>query len=132
MKVMLDTNIILDVWLARKPYWENSASLLAKVENKKLTGYLCPTTITTLHYLGRKALGENKIRSLLKLLLNICKVGQMSSKVFEIALSSDVKDFEDAVVEAVSIKCGVDLIITRNVKDFKYSKIPAKEPGYLL
>lgn len=129
---MIDTNVILDVWLAREPFWEDSANLLARVENKDFMGYVCPTTITTLHYLGKKALEEGKTRTLLKMLLKMCEVGQISSAVFELALASAVKDFEDAVVEAVAIHCGANVIATRNVKDFRNSAIPAKEPKHLL
>ncbi len=128
---MLDTNVILDIWLARDPYWIESARLLARVESGELTGYICPTTINTLHYLGKKVLGEQKIRELIKRLLDICDVGNISSKVFRLALASRVRDFDDAVIEAVSIDNQVDLIATRNTKDFKKSKIPASEPSQI-
>lgn len=129
MRVLLDTNVILDVWLAREPFWRDSASLLAKAETKKIEGWLCPTTITTLHYLGRKVLGEKKTRNLLKQLMQVCIVGKMSEETFSRALESKIPDFEDAVVESVSISCQVDVIATRNTSDFKRSRIPAKEPS---
>lgn len=132
MKVMLDTNVILDVWLAREPYWQDSAHLLAKAETKEIAGYVCPTTITTLHYLGKKVLGEEKTRELLVNLLSICTVGEISSKVFRRALESKVNDFEDAVIEAVSVGAGVDIIASRNTKDFKHSKVPSKEPSEII
>jgi predicted nucleic acid-binding protein len=58
VKVLLDTNVILDVWLARKPFCEDSANLLTNVETRELEGYLCPTTITTLHYLVKPKIGS--------------------------------------------------------------------------
>lgn len=128
MKVLLDTNVILDIWLAREPFWRDSAAVLAKAEKKEIEGWICPTTITTLHYLGKKVLGERKTRSLLDQLITICKVGKMSRQTFKIALASKISDFEDAVIEAVSIGNDIDLIATRNISDFKNSKIPAKEP----
>lgn len=131
MKVLLDTNVILDVWMLREPFWKDSAALLAKVETKEVEGWICPTSITTLHYLSKKALGEQKARLLLEQLICICKVAPMSRTIFKSALESDIKDFEDAVIEAVSIKSDVEFIATRNVKDFKMSKVPAKEPAQL-
>lgn len=129
MKVLLDTNVILDVWLAREPFWRDSASVLAKAETRKIEGWISPTTITTLHYLGRKAIGEKKTRELIRKLIKICKVGKMSKETFSRALESGVSDFEDAVIESVAIGCGIDVIATRNISDFRKSQIPAKEPS---
>ena len=132
MKVLLDTNVILDVWLAREPFWRDSAKLLAKIENKEINGVICPTTVTTLHYLGKKVLGEQKARQLINSLLKISKIGKVSKESFEEALESEIKDFEDAVIESVAIIEGVDYIATRNLKDFKKSRIDAREPSYFI
>jgi predicted nucleic acid-binding protein len=75
MRVLLDTNVILDVWLAREPFWPDAAKLLAQVETKDLEGWICPTTVTTLHYLARKGLGEARARELIGQLIQICQVG---------------------------------------------------------
>ena len=131
MRVLFDTNVILDVWLAREPFWKDSAALLAKAERKEIDGWICPTTITTLHYLGKKVLGEQKARTLLEGLICICQIGNMTTQTFKSALSSEITDFEDAVIEAVSIESKIDLIATRNTNDFKNSRIPAKEPSQI-
>ena len=65
-------------------------------------------------------------------LIMICDVGEISSKVFHLALKSEIRDFEDGVIEAVALGGNMDLIVTRNINDFKYSKIPAKEPSQLI
>lgn len=132
MRVMVDTNVILDVWLSREPYWKESARLIANIECRKLRGFLCPTTVTTLHYLGKKVLGEKHARELLKKLLNIFEIGVLSPEVFRQALESDVTDFEDAVIEAVSIANKVDIIASRDLKDFRKSKVPVMEPSQIL
>jgi predicted nucleic acid-binding protein len=132
MKVLLDTNVILDVWLAREPFWRDSARLLGKVEGKEIQGVICPTTITTLHYLGKKVLGEKKARMLLKGIMDICKIGEISKRSFSNALESKVGDFEDAVIESVAHLMAVDYIATRNVKDFRRSKVEAQEPPFFL
>lgn len=132
MKILVDTNVILDVWLAREPYWKDSALLLARIERGQAVGYLCPTTITTLHYLGKKVLGEKPVRSLLNDLLEIFEVGTLTPTVFKKALDSKVVDFEDAVIEAVAIASHVDVIATRNLKDFRKSRIQAREPAQII
>jgi predicted nucleic acid-binding protein len=131
MKVMLDTNVILDVWLAREPFWPDSVQLLARVEGGEIEGWLCPTTVTTLHYLAKKVLGETKARLRIEELLTLCHVGHMSANTFTSALASDLNDFEDAVIEAVSVEAHLDYIATRNLKDFAQSRVPAKEPAHI-
>lgn len=129
MKILLDTNVILDVWLAREPFWRDSAKLLAKIERKEIKGVICPTAVTTLHYLGKKALGEEKARNLINSLLEILKIGRVTKGSFMKALESEIKDFEDAVIESVAIIEAVDYIATRNLKDFRKSRVEAKEPA---
>jgi predicted nucleic acid-binding protein len=131
VRVLLDTNVILDVWLAREPFWWDSAKLLAKIEQKKIDGVISPTTVTTLHYLAKKTLGENQARNLINSLLEILTLGEVSRETFKTAMESDIRDFEDAVIEAVAMMAAVDYIATRNVKDFKKSRIGAKEPAYI-
>ncbi|MFU8848612.1 MAG: PIN domain-containing protein [Opitutales bacterium] len=128
---MLDTNVILDVWLAREPFWRDSASLLARVEKREITACVCPTTVTTLHYLAKKVLGEAKARRLIGQLLDLCEIGTMKDKTIKAALGSDLTDFEDAVLEAVAIESKVDLIATRDLKHFRKSKLKATEPSQI-
>ena len=132
MRVLIDTNVILDVWLAREPFWRDSAKLLGKVEEKEINGVICPTTVTTLHYLGKKVLGDQKARKLINSLLEISNIGKVSKESFKEALESEIKDFEDAVIESVAIIEGVDYIATRNLKDFKKSRVDAKEPKFFI
>ena len=132
MRVLLDTNVILDVWLAREPFWRDSARLMGKVESKEIEGVICPTTVTTLHYLGKKVLGENKARELVRNLIGICSIGNISEITFSRALDSEVKDFEDAVIESVAWEEGIDFIATRNIRDFRKSRVEAKEPTQFL
>ena len=131
MRVILDTNVILDVWLVREPYWRDSAELLGKVEDGEMEGLVSPTTVTTLHYVAGKVLGDKRARKLIKDLLQICSVGKLTTRVFREALRSGIKDFEDAVIEAVAVASGADCIVTRNIRDFRKARIPAREPGLL-
>ncbi|WP_269525986.1 PIN domain-containing protein [Coraliomargarita parva] len=128
MRVLIDTNVILDVWLARQPFLLDSARILSAAEKKMIIGIICPTTVTTLHYLVKKHRGEAKARSLLNDLLRICTVGTFRKQEIEEALQSKIKDFEDAVIEAVALKTNVVVIATRNIADFKQSRVPAMEP----
>jgi len=132
VNIMFDTNVILDLWMAREPHWKEAAELVGQVEQGKISGYLCPTTITTLHYLGKRVLGEKQARALVSKLLDLFEVGYLTPEVFRDALNSKITDFEDAVLEAVSVASQVDVIATRNLKDFRKSRITAKSPVQIL
>lgn len=128
MRVLIDTNVILDVWLAREPFVRESARLLSAAEKGTITAIVCPTTVTTLHYLVKREKGERKARSLLMDLMKICEVGSLQRSEIQHALRSKIRDFEDAVIEATASQAEADVIATRNVADFRMARIPAREP----
>jgi len=132
MKILVDTNILLDVWLQREPFWQTSARVIELVEKKKVAGVLSPTSITTLHYLARKGVGEAKVRKLLKVLLQLFEIGELKKENFSNSLGSKLKDFEDAVLESIAQADGLDFIVTRNIKDFKGSDVRVVDPSELL
>lgn len=131
MKIALDTNIILDVLLNREPFVELSANIISSVEKKKIEGYLCATTITTLDYLISKETNRNRARTEIRKLLNLFKISAVNSKVLEMSLHSEFKDFEDAVQYYSGEYCGVKGLVTRNTKDYKPAKLPIYTPEEL-
>lgn len=131
MKVLFDTNIILDVLLNREPFVEVSANLLSLVENKEIEGYLCATTITTLDYLIAKISNRKKAKNEIKKLISLFHISPVDSIVIELALNSEFKDFEDAVQYFAGECSKVDSLVTRNIKDFKQAKLPVNTPDEL-
>ena len=71
MRVLFDTNVILDLLLERQPHVEAAAALVARVERGQLKGCLCATTVTTIFYLASKVVGAEAAREQLKLLLGL-------------------------------------------------------------
>jgi len=132
LKILFDTNVILDVMLLRKPFFESSALILAEVERKNIEGFVCSTTITTIHYLVEKSKGRKEALAQIKNLLKIFQVSQVDKSCLESALSSKIKDYEDAVLEGSASIERVDGIVTRNEKDFKKSKLNIYNPEELL
>ncbi len=131
MKILFDTNIILDVLLNREPFVKLSANLVSAVENKKIEGFLCATTITTLDYLISKAINRSKARAEMRKLLSIFNISEVNLKVLELSLNSEFKDFEDAV-QYYSGECySVSGLVTRNIKDYKQAKLPIYSPDEL-
>jgi predicted nucleic acid-binding protein len=121
---MFDTNIVLDVLMDRLPYSDAAVELFSKVETGAVYGYLCGTTITTVFYLTSKTIGAAKAREEIGKLLRIFEVAPVNRVVLESALEADFSDFEDAVIHEAAVHIGADLLVTRNQKDFRKSKLP--------
>ena len=132
MRVLFDTNVILDVLLERYPFSEPAATLLSKVEKGEITGLVCATTLTTIYYLVSKALDRNKADECIDLLLYLFEVASVNRVVIETAKTLNSKDFEDAVVYASALHSGCSCVVTRNLKDFPESEIPVFSPEELL
>lgn len=128
MKVLFDTNVILDVLLDREPYSEQASFLLTKVETSEIDGFLCATTITTIHYLISKVLGKNIACQHIRSLLSLFTIAPVNRQVLEKAADSKFKDFEDSVLYEAACHAGAKYIVTRNTSDFKNSKLPVFEP----
>jgi len=132
MKILFDTNIIIDVFLDRKPFSEHASYLMSKVERSEITGFLCASTVTTIHYLLSKYLDKEKAIESINSLMALFEVASVNRLVIENALQSKFTDFEDAVLHESARHAGAEYIITRNIKDFKKTKIPAFTPTEFL
>lgn len=132
MKMLFDTNVILDVLLARRPYVESAARLFALADRGRITGVICATTVTTIHYLAEKAVGRAKARKHLRNLLAIFDVACVDREVLERAMQLQFADFEDAVLHEAALAHGAIGIVTRNGKDFAAASLPIFDPGELL
>jgi len=124
LKILLDTNIVLDLLMDRMPFSDSAVELFSKVEDGTIIGYLCGTTITTVYYLASKTLGAARAQEEIRKLLSLFEVAPVNRLVLESALVVDFNDFEDAVIHEAACHVGADAIVTRNLKDFKKSRIP--------
>ena len=131
MRILFDTNIILDVLLNRKKFVELSSNLVGMVEYNNIEGYLCATTITTLDYLIAKAIDRNQAKTEIKKLLTIFNIADVNSTVLELSVNSAFGDFEDAVQYYSAECCNVDGLVTRNTKDYKKANLPIYTPDEL-
>lgn len=128
MKILVDTNVILDVLFKREPFVDYSSLIMGRVERRKLDGILYATTLTTIHYLTCKTIGKSKGSAAIKKLLQIYQIAPVDHQILMCALASGFSDFEDAVLDAAAIQVGAEAIITRNTKDFRLSEIPVFTP----
>ena len=128
-KILIDTDVILDFFFDRKPFSENSAIILSLCEKKVIEGFITPVIISNSYYLLRRTASHEKVINKIKQLLTIIQVLQMDRMVIEKALNSNFKDFEDALQNFSAVNNGeIEVIVTRNVKDFKKSEIAILTP----
>jgi len=132
VKVLFDTNIILDLLLDRQPFSAEAIQLVQNVEIGLIVGYLSATTITTLQYLACKVIGKEKAKVEIKKLLTLFEIAPVNRIVLEKAIQGEFHDFEDAVLYEAGHHQGIQAIVTRNIKDFVKAKISIYTPKQLL
>lgn len=132
MRVLLDTNVILDVILARVPHAVASKSVVDAVESGVITGLLSATTITTIHYFASKALGSRKAAHHLRTLLTLFEIASVNLAVLNGALQLGFPDYEDAVLHEAARHAKATAIVTRDGSGFKRAELTVYSPGELL
>ena len=132
MKWLLDVNVVLDVLTGRQPWVDHSAEILTRVERGEATGYLAAHTVTTLHYLSSVHRGPDVAREHIGLLLRLFEIVAVDEDRLLQALDLDLSDFEDAVQAACAEKQGVDVLVTRNERDFRGLGLDVLSPVALL
>jgi predicted nucleic acid-binding protein len=132
VKVLFDTNVVLDHLLEREPHADNAERLLSLVDAGKVDGVICSTTATTIHYLASKAVGRSAAMDYIRKLLAIFDVACVDREVLLGALDLGFPDFEDAVLHEAACRVGAAAIVTRNGKGFARSALPVFDPAELV
>ena len=132
MRILFDTNVILDVLLDRVPFSDVAMELLEAVENGLIAGYVCATTITTIHYLASKAISPERAQAEIEKLLSLFEVAPVNRAVIEMALRNDVGDFEDAILCESAYHVQANGVVTRNTRDFRQANVTVYSPEELL
>lgn len=127
--VLLDSDIILDFFLDREPHSNYTAFILSQIELKRLNGYLTAVIISNIYYLLRKVSTHDRVMKKLNQLLTLTNVLLIDKQTILKAMNSKFKDFEDAMQNFACESYGnIDLILTRNTKDYKKSEISVMTP----
>ena len=128
MVVLVDTNVIIDFLTTREPFYKASSEIIMKCAREELDGYIAFHSIPNLWYILRKV-PEERRRGWLA---DICEFfhveGVSHENVIKAIKMNDFKDFEDCLQDRCAESIGADYIITRNVKDFLGSVVPAISP----
>lgn len=132
MKVLFDTNVVLDALLERDPWAGAAVLLFAKVESGELVGHLGATTLTTVYYIASRNRGATAADKMMRDLLKLFEVAPVNRVVLEGALVSGFIDFEDAVLHEAGRSVGADALTTRNPKHFSRSTLRVYAPDALV
>ena len=133
MRVLVDTNIILDDFLEREPFVEDAAALMEAIESEQIVGYVTATTLTNIFYIARRQTRSIELaRQAVSETLTLMEVCLVDRAILEAAFASNLRDFEDAVQLACAMASRLDAIITRNAQDFAGATLPILSTSELL
>jgi len=128
VKILVDTNVFLDVLLAREKFLIPSQQVCTWCEERPGSGWVAWHTLSNLSFIGNKLAGKKRTTFVLDHILDCFEVAPTSSEAARASRSYGFNDFEDALQAAAAVACKVDWIITRNQADFKKSPIKAISP----
>ena len=126
--MLLDTDVLIDVALDRRPHSEASSELLDRVERGARRAFVAWHTLSNFYYLVTPARGDADTREFITELIQFVAVAPADTAALRYALSLPMADFEDAMQVAAARACGARHIVTRNVRDFARSPVPATTP----
>ena len=123
-RILVDTNVVLDLLGKRESFLKEAQELFTLGDKGKVKLFVSALTFANTYYILSQQLKVSSARKVLRQFKVLVEVVPIDDKVIELALDSEFKDFEDAIQYYSAIENGVRIIITRNQKDFKHSKIP--------
>jgi predicted nucleic acid-binding protein len=133
MKVLVDTNIVLDFLLQREPFFQEAKLLFQAIASEQVVGYITATTITDIFYIAQKHTKNiQQARQAVSLVLTGMEVCPVNRMVLELAFDSGLADFEDAVQIQCAVAQKLDAILTRDKKGFLDSSVPVLSIATLL
>jgi predicted nucleic acid-binding protein len=128
MRVLFDTDVVLDVIAERVPFAAAASELLDFSEQGLFEAYICAITPINIFYIARKAKSGVALRQAIGQLLLTVRVCPVDHAVLASALTSPIADYEDAVQHASAAAAGLDAIVTRNLDDYRNATLPVYSP----
>jgi predicted nucleic acid-binding protein len=128
--LFIDTDVLIDFLIDRKPHSREAAIIFTLVEQKKLKGYVSSLTFSNLYYVLRKVESHNKVISKLDSISKMLTILKVDQQIIKYAIASGFPDFEDSIQYNCALDYKkIDVLITRNTKDYKNSEIPVMTPA---
>jgi len=118
VKVFVDTNILLDVLMRRRPFYAAAAQLWTRAETAQVRGSVSAFSLSNVYYIVRKLAGKRRAAEALRLLRDVFDVTTVDRQIVDQAIDSDIDDFEDAVQYFCALRAGARYLVTRDPKGF--------------
>ncbi len=132
MKILIDTNVIVDVALEREPYLVDSEQVLLFVEQDEVEGYISASTFSDLYYIIRRQKSREWTFDFLSRLLTYCEIATVNEAAIRMALTANFRDLEDAIQYATAMVNELEAIVTRNPQDFPVTTPRIMTPNQLI
>jgi len=131
--IFIDTDVIIDFLIDREPHSREAAIIFTLIEQKKLKGYVSSLTFSNLYYVLRKIESHNKVIAKLDSISRLLTILKVDQQIIKLAIASGFPDFEDSIQYNCALGYKkIDVLITRNIKDYKGSQIPVMTPAIYL
>lgn len=133
MKALIDTCVIVDALQSRLPFYKDAQKIFLAVANRWFDGYITAKSAADIYYLGHRTTHSDKeTRKILEKLFALYDLLDTTAMDCRRALSSQISDYEDAVMVETALRSGCECIVTRNLKDFKNASIAVYSPSDFL
>lgn len=130
MRILIDTNVVLDALTSREPWKESAERIFLMAANNIVDMYITASSATDIYYLVRKYLHSTKAaKQIMGKLFSLIGILEVKEEDCVDALASAISDYEDAVVEQVARRSGIECIVTRNQKDYEAGLTKIFAPG---
>ncbi len=127
--LFIDTDLIIDFIIDRQPFSGEAAKVFTLIDQKKVKGYTSALCYSNLYYVLSRYAPHKKVISILNELSELLGILKVDEDIIKASLASEFKDFEDAIQYYTAQKYKkIDVIITRNIKDYKKSSLPVMTP----
>lgn len=132
-KILIDSDVLMDFLTEREPFDQDSAKILTYCELKKVHGFVTPVIISNVYYLLKRVIKHDIAIEKIKRLMDFLDVLGINKPIIIHSLNSDFNDFEDALQNyAAQFSNKINIIITRNIKDYKHSELVVMTPSDFL
>ena len=132
MIVLLDTDVLVDLALERRPHAEPAAELIDALEHRPGNAFVAWHSISNFYYLVTPSRGKDSARRFLMELVQFVDVSPTTTESLRFAGGLEMKDFEDAMQVAAAVACQADVIATRNLRDYAKAPVKALKPAVVL
>lgn len=133
MRVVLDTCVVVDVLQNREPFCHDAQELFLLCANRQFEGLITAKSMTDIYYLvHRQTHSDKQTREIIKNLCVLFPILDTAGLDIQNAITSDISDYEDAVMAETAVRSKADYIVTRNEKDYVNAPLPVYTPKALL